>query len=237
MKVHNRKITPVFLALFTLLQSSSVMAQNDAALFKACPDLEAWAALHPHHDGDSGTGTSKTQGVVTLPKLRTELKQRVVADQRARKELFKGGGTPDKKALLVLGSVDQENYEWLKQAISEHGLPTTEQVGEDGVSDVFLLVQHADNYPEFQETVLNALLPRLTTGGIPKSEVAMLTDRVLISQGKLQRYGTQFSRAKDGTFTLKPTEDMTQLAERRKQVDLMPLPVYECVLQATYASQ
>lgn len=237
MKIHSHKITPVLLVLSALLQPSSVMAGNDEALFKACPSLKAWAAVHPHHGDDFGMATTKTQGAIASPALRAELKQRAAADQRARKDVFAGGGKPDKKALKALGSVDQDNYEWLKQTIAGHGFPTIEQVGKDGVSDAFLLVQHADNYPEFQETVLESLLPRLATAGIPKSAFAKLTDRVLTSRKKPQRYGTQFSRSKDGTFTLDPTEDRTHLAERRKQMNLMPLLAYECVLRATYSSR
>ena len=161
----------------------------------------------------------------------------MAADQQAREQVFQRGGPPDAKAVQALLSVDRANLEWLAASLAEHGFPTVEQVGKDGVSDAFLLVQHADADPLLQQSVLESLRPRLENAGIRKSEFALLTDRVLTSQGKPQRFGTQFRQAKDGSFELKDTEDMAHLDERRKQMDLMPLPVYECVLRASYTSQ
>ncbi|MCP4246955.1 MAG: hypothetical protein GY778_07885, partial [bacterium] len=55
--------------------------------------------------------------------------------------------------------------------------------------------------------------------------LAYLTDRVLVQEGKPQRYGTQFF-AKDGVFKLNPIEDEAYVDARRKEVGLGPLAEY-----------
>jgi len=205
---------------------------EDAALMKACPGLEAWKQLHAHGKDAAATATAKP----SLPGLQAELKRRVAADQRARETFDDGSGAPDPKAVQTLLSVDADNLRWFKQQVADHGFPTVEEVGTDGVGDAFTLVQHADSDPDFQQQMLETMRARLAAGGIKKSEVAMLTDRVLVAQGKPQRYGSQYLRAKDGSFVPKPTEDAGHVDERRRQMDLMPLADYECVLRESYKS-
>lgn len=57
----------------------------------------------------------------------------------------------------------------------------------------------------------------------------MLTDRMLLAQGKPQRYGSQFL-IKDGVPTLHPTEDRVGLDARRAAMGLAPIADYACVL-------
>ena len=59
-------------------------------------------------------------------------------------------------------------------------------------------------------------------------------DRVLIAQGKPQRYGSQFTAAGDGTMELRPTEDMDGLDARRQAMGLQPLAQYKAVLSEAY---
>ena len=219
------------LAFSVLLLAPAARADDDEALLKACPGLEAWKASHPHaRDAAASAAAAKP----SLPDLQAELKRRVADDQKAREALNGGSGPLDPKAVQAMLSVDADNLRWLRQRVAEHGFPTVEQVGEDGVGDAFTLVQHADADPGFQQAMLESMRPLLATGGVKKSEVAMLTDRVLVAQGKAQRYGSQFARAKDGSFAPKPTEDPEHLDERRRQMDLMPLADYECVLRESY---
>jgi hypothetical protein len=236
MKYGNRVIAHGLVLALGLCQPSIAATAEDEALFKACPGLEAWASAHPRHGDEISPVASTTGDTPTAPALRAALKQRAEADQRVRQAVFGHEGPPDPKAVQELTAVDRANLEWLKRLVDDNGFPTPEQVGEDGVADAFLLVQHADADPLLQQAVLESLGARLDTTGIRKSEFAMLTDRVLVAQGKPQRFGTQFKRAKDGSFAMLPTEEMDHLGERRQQMDLMPLPVYECVLRASYAS-
>lgn len=63
----------------------------------------------------------------------------------------------------------------------------------------------------------------------------MLSDRVRLAQRQPQRYGTQFLRDAAGELVLEqPIEDIDGIDARRKEMDLMPLDLYLCVLRATY---
>jgi hypothetical protein len=53
-------------------------------------------------------------------------------------------------------------------------------------------------------------------------DVAYLTDRVLLAEGKKQVYGTQFTLV-DGKCKPRPLEDEANVDERRKKVGLPPL--------------
>ena len=104
--------------------------------------------------------------------------------------------------------VDGDNLAWLKAQVQQSGFPTVAQVGEQGMSAAFLLVQHADRDPAFQMSVLELLNRRGADKGIKDSERALLTDRVLHAQKKPQRYGTQFGAdpAHPGKMVMAPVE-------------------------------
>lgn len=69
----------------------------------------------------------------------------------------------------------------------------------------------------------------------PPSRHAMLVDRVLQTQGKPQRHGSQFSRdAATGHLAMAPVEDLSGLDALRAQAGLMPMADYACVLGASH---
>ena len=216
----------------TLLHAAPARAQEgDAALAKACPGLKEWKAAHPHagREADAADKDSKA----SQPEVQATLRERVDADQQAREAVFAGPGAPDEKSIKAMLAVDADNLAWLKQLVAKQGFPTVAQVGRSGVANAFLLVQHADTDPDFQASMLEVLRARVAEDGIRKSEVAMLTDRVLIAQGKPQRYGSQYAQAKDGGLVPKPTEDPAHVDERRDGMELPPMALYECVLRAS----
>jgi len=217
--------------LLVMLLPPQARADDDADLMKACPGLAAWAATHPHHDDEADERDAGR--TLADPALRAELDRRASLDQDARNALIADEGK-DPTLSDRLMAVDADNLAWLKDVVKRHGFPTVPAVGEQGVSNAWLLAQHADRDPAFQTTVLELLQPRLADGSVRKSDVAMLTDRVLRAQGKPQRYGTQFDSADDGSLVQGVTEDPEHVEQRRAAMDLMPLPTYRCVLQASY---
>jgi hypothetical protein len=58
-------------------------------------------------------------------------------------------------------------------------------------------------------------------------------DRVLLAQGKPQRYGTQVV-FEDGEPRPRPVENLGNIDSIREQIDLMPLNDYLCVLKHAY---
>ncbi|MGS0641112.1 DUF6624 domain-containing protein [Xanthomonas oryzae] len=74
----------------------------------------------------------------------------------------------------------------------------------------------------------------LATQDVAPDDVALLTDRVLLAQGKPQRYGTQFHRDADDRMALQPTEDEAGLDARRLRMGLPPMDQYKKMLQDIY---
>jgi hypothetical protein len=109
----------------------------------------------------------------------------------------------------------------IREIISAHGWPGRSLVGEDGASAAWLLAQHADDDPEFQQRALELMRAAVDAGDADAGELAYLTDRVLVAQGKPQLYGTQF-----GVSGPQPIEDEAHLDERRAAVGLEPFADY-----------
>ncbi len=227
-----RIFAPLFACTALLVASPCGADDSDAAMMKACPGLAAWAAKH-HPAGGESTEQRDAHRQFSQPALRQDLIARSASDQKAR-QAYIIAGMRDEAASKAVQAVDADNLSWLKAQVAAHGFPTTEQVGEVGVMNAFLLVQHADTDHAFQAMVLKQMQAQ-PAGGIPKSDIAMLTDRVLRAQGRPQRYGSQFGQKKDGSWVLQPTEDLDHLERRRAAMDLMPMADYRCVMRAAYA--
>jgi hypothetical protein len=58
---------------------------------------------------------------------------------------------------------------------------------------------------------------------VENSQLADLTDRVLIGEGKKQLYGTMMRVAEDGKFVPEPIEDEANVDKRRAALGLQPL--------------
>ncbi|MCC4588305.1 hypothetical protein LL962_14535 [Xanthomonas sp. NCPPB 1067] len=166
------------------------------------------------------------------PQLRQELIARVEKDQHVRNAAIAAGGKPADWASIA--PVDADNTAWLKQVVATQGWPGRRLVGEDGAKAAWILVQHADADPAFQAQVLALMEAALATQEVAPDDVALLTDRVLLAQGKPQRYGTQFKNDADGGMSLQPTEDKAGLDERRRRMGLPPMDQYKKMLQDAY---
>lgn len=164
------------------------------------------------------------------PKLREELLKRVKVDQDVRAEAMKNltteTGIADRKIIDRMIKVDADNTKWLKGAVKKHGWPGKSLVGEDGAHSAWLLIQHADHDRAFQKEVLPLIEAAVKQGEAKGSELAYLTDRVLVGEGKKQRYGTQFGANASGEQALRPLEDPVNIEELRKSVGLQPLMEY-----------
>jgi hypothetical protein len=97
-------------------------------------------------------------------------------------------------------------------------------VGKDGVEAAWLILQHSpDN--AWQEQMLPVLERAAAAGEMSRTEVTLLTDRVLVHRGKPQRYGNSFS-FKDGRLVADPIEDIGGLDARRAALGLPTMGEY-----------
>jgi len=179
------------------------------------------------------------------PELALELLRRRDIDQRARIKIIEEGRTkpPSVKKFIneavgirEVGKIDHDNTEYMKKVIAEHGWPGKTLVGEEAAAAAWLLVQHADLNPEFQSECLDLLKKAHENGDATGQQVAYLTDRVLLKQGKKQVYGTQFSSGRPGNLKPLPIEDEANVDARRKAMGLQPLAEYSKAINSQMGS-
>ena len=119
-----------------------------------------------------------------------------------------------------------ERFDW----IDSH------RFGEGIARHAWILVQHADDHPEFQALALERMAAYLDNGGVRARDYAYLFDRVAVNTGQPQRYATQPSTQcnEDGSLDLQPIEDLDGVDARRAEMGLGP---YQAELDAMAAQR
>ena len=165
--------------------------------------------------------------------LRNELARRVALDQDTRGKLIAAGNPPPQALNADMARIDQDNTAWAKAILAKQGWPGYDLIGKDGAGSFFLLVQHADADPAFQKQALDLMKAAVDRRQASAGQLAYLTDRVLSSEGKPQRYGTQFTMV-DGKLAPEPIEDAEHVDARRLALGMPTMAEYEDVMRATY---
>jgi tetratricopeptide (TPR) repeat protein len=168
------------------------------------------------------------------PELASEILQRMDIDQAARMkwvEFSKAGNQTgadrEKEGLRIaeeVSQIDEENRDWLKKVVAQHGWLGKSLVGKRASHAAWLLVQHADGDLQFQKDCLEKM-KACPLGEVAPIDIGYLTDRVLVAENQPQVYGTQ-CQAVNGDFQPKPCIDPEQLDERRKSIGLEPIKDY-----------
>lgn len=168
-----------------------------------------------------------------LPKIRQELGRMIEADQRARHALISAKDESEKESLRAeVERVDEENLSRVREILDQVGFPNITQVGRDGVSTFFLLVQHVSDV-KLQRKALDLAKQLVESRQLSRQQYALLTDRVLLAEGKKQIYGTQTDRV-NGEIVLKPVEDIDHLDLRRAKMAMGPSSEYLELIRARY---
>jgi hypothetical protein len=136
-------------------------------------------------------------------------------DQRMRREVSAGTRSWDP-------SVDERNTGRMRAVVSEIGWPTVSKVGAQAEHMAWLLVQHAEH--AFQKDCL-ALMAHEPADEVCPRHLAYLEDRILVREGRPQRYGTQLEKDANGWKPV-PTDDPEGLDARRQSVGLEPISEY-----------
>lgn len=163
------------------------------------------------------------------PELRDELLRMVEEDQVARRAAG-AAQFKDTVANERLKAIDMKNTARMKEIVAQVGWPTKTLVSERGARAAWLLVQHADLDVAFQRQCLPLLEKSVAAGEGEARDLAYLTDRVLVAEGKPQRYGTQFHMV-EGKLVPRPIEDEAQVDARRAAVGLGTLAEYNAQMQ------
>lgn len=187
-----------------------------------------WTTLLARHRSDMAS-----QMVRRDDALLDELQRRIDNDQNARNQAMQD---PANETLATaMGDIDRDNTAWLKAYLTEHGWPGYDVVGRSGSMGFFLLAQHADHDPAFQDQVLAMLQDAVTRKQASGIHLAYLTDRVRLAQGQPQLYGTQFHTV-DGKLEPQPIADPGQVEARRAALGMESLDEYTANLQDMHAT-
>ncbi len=151
-------------------------------------------------------------------------------DQEARQAVSANPGNSNLDA--TMRRIDKENTEELRAIVKRFGWPGRSLAGQRGANAAWVVIQHADHDRPFQKQCLK-LMEAAPDGEVTKEDVAFLTDRVLLAEGKKQRYGTQFRQA-GGRFVPHPIADERNVDALRKTVGLPPLGEYARQLEELY---
>ena len=141
-----------------------------------------------------------------------------------------GGDRAERTGQPVEEWNDQERTDRLAEIVEEHGWPTIDLVGEDGASAAWLVAQHSDLDPGFQEEALEHMRAAVEDEQADPTELAYLEDRVALNGGRPQTYGTQIGCV-DGRAEPAELAEPESVEERRAEVGLQPLDEYLAELQ------
>jgi hypothetical protein len=123
----------------------------------------------------------------------------------------------------------------VRRIFNQYGFPNFDLVGTEGAHDFWLITQHQDKHPAFQDSVLKAMKVQVDNRKAHGTEYAYLVDRVKINTGQLQVYGTQMRLNADTTsYEPMPVIEPQQLNERRHSVGLEPIEDYIKTMNERY---
>ena len=152
--------------------------------------------------------------------LRAELLRRCAVDQAARAAF--AGDAADAHRIICM---DEDNTAWFASIVEQQGWPGHSLVGEDGAHAAWLLAQHADRNPDFQRRCLELMTQAVSCGDASPADLAHLTDRVLLSKGEAQIFGTQIA-ARAGHYVPAHLQDAAGVDARRAAVGLEPIEAH-----------
>ncbi len=120
---------------------------------------------------------------------------------------------------------DSVNLRKVSSIIDKYGWLGPREIGDDGNSTLFIVIQHADL--KTQEKYLPLMREAVKNGKAKARSLALLEDRVALRTGKKQIYGSQVYRdLKTNECFVLPLEDPYHVDKKRAEVGLQPLSTY-----------
>ena len=227
-----RDVLSLLIALLAL--SPLILAQNATTNASHNPNVEtktipAWevAANQRHKEliQENGPGTDTV--------LRDQLLRMGEEDQAARGFTHgKQTSAVTREMIQKLPATDAQLTLELKQIVKEKGWPTIALVGIDASNSATLILTHTADHV-WQQQLLPQLQALASTDKIDLGPLAMVIDKELVAEGKLQRYGSQFTSI-NGEIAMYAVEDPGNLDQRRAKALLPPIDVYKNQMEQIY---
>ena len=136
-----------------------------------------------------------------------------------------GWGSKQMDSLIrKMAKHDSTNLKVITAIIDAQGWLGPDKIGDQGSQTLFLVIQHADSAT--QEKYLPLMKAAVERGNAKPQDLALLTDRVLMRQGKKQIYGSQVNADSTGKYFFYPIEDEKNVNKRRTEIGLGPIEEY-----------
>jgi len=123
------------------------------------------------------------------------------------------------------------NANTLNNIIDTIGYPTIDKVGKEANEATWLVIQHSIGQPKFMKKCAELLETAVNENKADPINLAYLTDRIAVFEGKPQLYGTQFDWDKNGNLNPNLFDDFTKVNERRKSIGLNTLEAQKEVIR------
>lgn len=174
-----------------------------------------------------------------IAQIREELIRRAERDQYYRSFDYPSvAETMARRMMAEAADVDSSNLVFLRTTVERIGWPDSQRFGQEAAHAAFLLAQHADSDPDFQEQVLPLMAAAVRRGEGSARDLAYLVDRVRVKQHRPQVYGTQYDLLRDSRgsvifengrpkYVIPIVIDPKRIDERRASVGLGPWSDYE----------
>lgn len=115
------------------------------------------------------------------------------------------------------------NAEILNEIIDRIAYPTISKLGKEASEAAWLVIQHAIGKPYFMKKCLKLLENAVIENEANPKDLAYLTDRIAVFEGKAQYYGTQFDWDEKGELSPNFFDDLTKVNQRRQAIGLNTL--------------
>ncbi len=144
------------------------------------------------------------------------------ADLKLRDKLIQNGQLFDGYN-EEMETLHNQNAQILNRIVDRIGYPTVEKVGKEANDAAWLVIQHSIGQPEFMRKCAALLEKAVNEDQADSRQLAYLTDRIAVSEGRQQLYGTQFDWDEKGEMSPSPFDDREKVDQRRRSIGLNSL--------------
>jgi len=120
-------------------------------------------------------------------------------------------------------ALHNDNAKMLNEIIDRIGYPTSDKVGKEASEAAWLVIQHSIAQPSFMKKCVKLLEKEVEQHKADPIDLAYLSDRIAVFEGKPQLYGTQFDWDENGELSPDPFDNLTKVNDRRRSVRLNTL--------------
>jgi hypothetical protein len=139
---------------------------------------------------------------------------------------------PSGQTDFEFAAIVTENTEYIRKILAEVGWIDVGRFGYSTSKAAFILVQHSWEAP-LMSAVLPYLKQDVDAGRIEADTYALLFDRLQLSLGRRQRFGSQVATDETGALVVLPVEDPSKVDALRAGLGMIPLKEYFQVFGAS----